>query len=830
MEDEGQIPGSSEFGTLLRRYRLAAGLSQEALAERARMSGHGVSALERGYRRTPQRETLGLLAGALALDDEQRLSFEAAATRVGVVRRGGSVGAGPWPDNTAANLPLALTSFVGREREIEEISTLVRAQRMVTLSGAGGVGKTQTALHVAAALRDTDAAAVCFVGLAPIANPSLVVTAIATAVGVRAVFDKPLLGTLVVYLKSRALLLILDNCEHVIGQTATISQALLADCPRVRILATSREPLRAAGEYSYRLPSLRVPSPEVGPLSATDAAAYEAIVLFSDRARAVDHRFTLTDENAPILSDICRRLDGIPLAIELAAARVNVLTPRQLHERLDERFRVLTGGSRDALPRQQTLRALIDWSHDLLDEREQVLFRRLGIFVNGFTFEGAVAVGGGEQLGELEVFDVLASLVDKSLVLAESQGEAVRYRLLESTRAYASEKLDDASERDLVAGRHLRYLRDYFAALREGRERTARHADSSTELQVELEDLRWAFDDALARSDVVDGAELLADIGGIWRDVGLDAEGRARCEAYLTALATDQSRLRARLSTALSFLLLGTHTARAFELATQAVEQARASGDASLLAEALRLYALTATRLHRLGDAERALAQAEAIPATATLLRMNLLDARARLSESQGDLETAARMRERGRMEQRSLGNPRGERLAAANLAEVEHARGRTQRAIAIVREMLPELRSGADKHGLSLILQNLAGYLVAIDDLPGAAAAAREAIGIRAAREPDHTHVAIAIEHLALAEALRGDGVLAATLEGYADAVFGRHGYPRQLTESTTYDRLTALLREELAPDELARLTAAGAALTPEAAIALALEESQST
>ena len=295
--------------------------------------------------------------------------------------------------------------------------------------------------------------------------------------------------------------------------------------------------------------------------------------------------FSLTDDNAPVVTDICRRLDGIPLAIELAAARVKMLSPQQLRERLDERFRVLTGGSRDALPRHQTLRALIDWSYDLLDERERTLFRRLGIFVSGFTLEGAVAVGSGEDLDEGDVFDVLASLVDKSLVLAEPHGDAVRYRLLESTRAYASEKLADAGERDLIAGRHLRYLRDRFAELRERSQRTARLADLNAALQAELEDVRAALDDALARSEIIDGGELLANIAASWRAIGLDAEGMARSEAYLAALPADQSRLRARLSSALAHLLTDSgHKVRALELATQAVEQARASGDASSLA------------------------------------------------------------------------------------------------------------------------------------------------------------------------------------------------------------------------------------------------------
>ncbi len=613
-------------------------------------------------------------------------------------------------------------------------------------------------------------------------------------------------------LKGKQTLLVFDNCEHLIEPAARVLAAILRGCPKVKMLVSSRQALGIAGEVSYRMPSL---------------AGREAIALFAERARAADTRFTLTNENTPIVADICRRLDGIPLAIELAAARVKMLSPKQLRERLDERFRVLTGGDRTALPRHQTMRALIDWSYELLDERERTLFRRLGIFVNGFALEGAVAVGSGDDLDEFDVFDVLASLVDKSLVLAEPQDDSLRYGLLESTRAYASEKLDDSGERDFIVDRHLRYLRDRFAELSERHERTARRIDLVAALQTELDDVRFALDAALARSEVADGAELLANIYVSWQAIGLDTEGVARCEAYLARLPADHSRLRARLLAALSHLLGESgHKVRALEVATQAVEQARASGDNASLATALCRFAQQAMFFGRFDEAEPALIQAEAIPGTSTNLRLLLLETRAVLSHFRGDLETAARTWEQLRKEFGSLGNARGELVGAFNLAEAEHARGETQRAVAIVRETLPLARAGDDKGALALLLVNLAGYLAATDDLANAVEAAHESIGIHAAREPDHVRVAMAIEHLALAIALRGDRARAAILEGYADAAFARHGFEREFTETTTHDRLAALLRESLAADELTRLTAEGAALKPEAAIALTMEE----
>jgi predicted ATPase/class 3 adenylate cyclase len=725
-------------------------------------------------------------------------------------------------DHLSNNLPAQVSSFVGREAEIAAIDALIETHRLVTLVGSGGVGKTRLSLQVAANLLDGSGDGVWFIELAPLTRGDYIPSTVALALGLTLAPEGDPVEHLVRALKEKHALLVFDNCEHLVEPAACVISAVLHGAPKVKVLASSRQGLGVSGEATYQVPSLDLPT---------------GVGLFAERARAASATFSLADENAPIIADICRRLDGIPLAIELAAARVKMLSLKQLRDRLDERFRVLTGGSRDVLPRQQTLRALIDWSHDLLDERERALFRRLGIFVDGFTLEGAVAVGSpchpervilseveGRGIDEVDVFDVLASLVDKSLVLAEPRGDAVRYRLLESTRAYAAEKLDAVGERGLVAGRHLRYLRDRFAGMWERwQQRVGRSADIDAALQTDLDDVRLALGGALAPSSVIDGGELLANVEVGWQAIGLEAEGIEWCETYLEALPAGELRLRTRLSTTLAFFFSGYgHKARAFDLAAQALEHARKGGDASLLARTLLIYATEALSLNRLDDAEIALAESEAIPGTSGFPILSLR-IRARFSELRGDLDTATRMYEQIRRLREDF---REDQSVAANLAEIEHARGRTPQAIAIVRETLPAARSNADKHLLCSLLQNLAGYLVAVDDLPGAVAGAREAIGIYAAREPDDAHVAIGIEHLALVFALRAEVALAATLEGYADAALARYAFPREFTETTTHDRLTALLREGLAPDELARLSVEGAALTREAAIALALAE----
>jgi predicted ATPase/class 3 adenylate cyclase len=730
-------------------------------------------------------------------------------------------------DVLPTNLPLQRKSFVGREKEVAAIAALIATHRLVTLVGSGGVGKTRTSLQVAANLLDGSGDGVWFIELAPLASGDYIPSTVAQPLGITLPSEGHPVENLARALRAKHALLVFDNCEHLVEAAARVISAILRECPKIRILASSRQGLGIDGEETYRMPSLDVPL-AADRFDASQAIRSAAIALFVERALSADKTFSLTDENAATVADICRRLDGIPLAIELAASRVKILSPRQLRERLDERFRVLTGGSRDVLPRQQTLRALIDWSHDLLDERERVVFRRLGIFVNGFTLEGAVAVCGGEDLDEIDVIDVLASLVDKSLVLAEPEGDSLRYRLLESTRVYALEKLSDAGERELLATRHLQYLRERFAAMWAQTDRSGRAHEFVEAFAAELEDVRFALDGALARSDIVAGSALLAEIGGSWSNLGLDAEGITRCERYIASLPAGESRLLARLSGAFAFLLNECgQKIRAFEIAMEAVAHARNDGDSQTIAWALRHYGNAATRLSRFDDADAALTEAEAFHGASASLHLALLYVRAMLSICRGDLESAARMNEQLREAHRSLGNTHGERVAAGNLAETEHARGRTHLAITIFEEMLPALRSDKDRGRLATALNNLAGYRVAVGDLPGAVSAAREAIGLQAPTELDDVYVGIGIEHFALVAAVRGDFSRAAALEGYADAALQRQGFEREFTESTTYNRLTALLRDGLSPDELARLTAAGAALTPEAAIALTLEGS---
>ncbi|MGB6517464.1 MAG: helix-turn-helix domain-containing protein, partial [Candidatus Cybelea sp.] len=448
------------FGALLRQFRLDAGITQQELAERAKLSVEAVSTLERGTRTRPHRDTIALLGGALKLSPEREALL---GNAVGIAHpslqraRSETLTASLLrivsPDAHAVkhNLSRQLTSYIGRQSEIAEMAALLGEHPLATVVGAGGVGKTRFATEIGSLLLDGCPDGVWLVDLAPLADQTLVASAVLTALKLPSTTGNAL-DAVVAYLKARRLLLILDNCEHVIGGAHGVAATIVQSCPYVHILSTSREALGVDGERVFRLPSLTVPPNSRG--SAQAVQHYGAVALFVDRALAVDTGFALTDDNAPDVAEICRRLDGIPFAIELAAARVSVLAPRQIAERLDQRFRLLTGGDPRALPRHQTMTALIDWSYDLLTPRAQRFFECLSVFAGGCTLEAATVVCASDDEGDIEVVDLVEALVTKSLLVAELGGTQQRYRLLESSRRYARDKLVERNDWEGVARRH----------------------------------------------------------------------------------------------------------------------------------------------------------------------------------------------------------------------------------------------------------------------------------------------------------------------------------------------------------------------------------------
>ena len=344
------------------------------------------------------------------------------------------------------NLPAQLTSFVGRADQIDEVCALLRDNRLVTLTGAGGAGKTRLAIETAGQLAEEFEDGVWWIDLAPVADPVVVPVTIARTLGLPDQPGRSPMETVLRFFSDGKLLLLLDNCEHLLDVCGETITTLLNGCPRLTILATSRETVSVAGEVTWRVPSLSVDQ--------------EAVSLFVDRARQARPTFRAAGEDADLVADICRRLDGMPLAIELAAARVRALSLRQIADSLNDRFRLLTGGARNVLRRQQTLRASVDWSHALLTDAERTLFRRLGVFMGGFDLEAAQAVAAITEAEQFQILDQLSLLVDKSLVTADDESGVMRFRLLETMRQYALEKLSESGEADEVRDRH----RDYYVA------------------------------------------------------------------------------------------------------------------------------------------------------------------------------------------------------------------------------------------------------------------------------------------------------------------------------------------------------------------------------
>ena len=383
-----------------------------------------------------------------------------------------------FPEISAAqHLPAQLTSFVGRDTEMVEVRGLLAEHRLVALTGAGGAGKTRLALQVAAAVADGYSDGAWYVDLAPITDPELVPLTVARAFGLPDQPGRSPRNALVQFIGARQILLVLDNCEHLLDASADVAAALLGACPGLMLLATSREPIGVAGEVTWRVPSLSL--------------ADDAMRLFNDRAGHARPGFSIDDDNAATVAEICRRLDGMPLAIELAAARVRALSPKEILAGLQDRFRLLTGGSRTAVRRQQTLQASVDWSHALLTEPERILFRRLAVFLGGFDLEACQEVVADRDLARHQVLDVLALLVDKSLVIAETNGGPTRYLLLETMRQYAQEKLSESAEVVAVRDRH----RDHYTAMA-----MALDAPGNSDMELlldqgetEIDNLRAAF-------------------------------------------------------------------------------------------------------------------------------------------------------------------------------------------------------------------------------------------------------------------------------------------------------------------------------------------------
>jgi predicted ATPase/DNA-binding NarL/FixJ family response regulator len=741
----------------------------------------------------------------------------------------------PKPETSVGarhNLPVALTPCIGREQDVDAVVRLLAATRLLTLTGSPGVGKTRLALEVAGGLVSMFPDGVWMVELAPLADAALVPQAVATALGVREQPHRSVLDTLAAAGRDRQLLLVLDNCEHLVDACASLTNALLQVCPGLVILATSREPLGIAGETAWRVPSLAIPDVDgPSPVGSADESALSesaAVRLFVERARAARPTFVLTEPYARPVARICHRLDGIPLALELAAARVTALSVEQIADRLDDRFGLLTGGNRTALPRQRTLRAAVDWSYDLLSEAEQALLRRLAVFAGGWSLEAAEAICAGLEIDSFEVLDLLQRLVERSLVVAEAHADGSnRYDMLEMLQQYALDRLTEHGEASEAYGLHAAY----FLALAEQAERELRgpgEREWSARLEREYENLRAALRWCLDRAEAEQALRLGSALWRFWSIRGHLVEGLAWLEQALalggdggeSRAATETVRARAgALNGAGNLALVRGEHARAAEYHEASLALRRQLGDTTG----------EATSLHNLGLAARsrgdrdlaracfnqglALFQSLGETRNAGLSLLNL----GRMSHDEGDQERATALVSEALALFRAVGSAQGVATALNKLGELARDRGDFAAAVRCHDEALALHRDRDDSWGIGLSLSGLARTALAQRDHGRAIALAGQGLrllkDIGADRDTAATLVILAIAGCATGRAVVSTRLLGAVQRAFPDGSAIR-------AEQASFEQALAAAQAALRGDAFSRAWAEGQRLTLDEAV----------
>jgi predicted ATPase/DNA-binding winged helix-turn-helix (wHTH) protein len=726
-------------------------------------------------------------------------------------------------DRKRTNLPELLSSFVGRERELAELKQRLPTTRLLTLTGVGGIGKTrlaqQAAAEVLAAYRD----GVWFVDLAPLRDPALVPSALAQVLQVTESAGQPLVNALCNHLRTKETLLILDNCEHVLDACARLAEVLLRETAQVTMLATSREPLHLTAEHSYPLAPLPLPDPQA---DAQSIARSDAVQLFVKRARQHRPHFDLQGQRARSVAEICVRLDGIPLALELAAARVAVLPVEQIVRLLDQRFRLLTSGNRE-LPRHQTLRAMLDWSFELLDDAEKAVFARLSVFAGGWTLAAATEVCCGAPIAKDEMVYVLIGLIEQSLVVADEDGD--RYRMLETVREYAKERLAGGSAADAVRHRHRH--RDYFLALAEEVEPKLMGADQATWLQgldEEHDNLRLALEWSLVNVGSEAGFRLCGALHWFWIVRGHRAEGRAWCERILGKSGGEErtpERAKALNATGLLAYHQGDFSA------------ARAGYEESLaIRRKLNDRGGIATSLNNVGNLT--LDQGD-LPAAKALFEESLAIARqlgdrrlmtytlgnlGTVAFHQNDYPVARTLYEECLATLRELEDRVRIAIVLNNLGELTFEQGDYAAARALHEESLAIRRELDDPGGIAFSMKNLGEVAFEVGEFRIAGGLYKEGLAIRR-KLGDREGIAYVLEGHAAVLAALGDCLHAARIGGAAQRLREEIGAPLLPNERTRYDRRIAAARTALG-DGLAfdRAWKEGRALTLERAIELAL------
>ena len=719
----------------------------------------------------------------------------------------------PIGEEAPSNLPAQLTSFVGRDQDLAELRSLVTKSRLVTLVGPGGIGKTRLSVQAANSLRSEFKDGVWFIDLASVSETPYIVSTIASALGISAAsLDRPLQETLITAIQKRQMLIVLDNCEQIIPALAPIVVALLQTCSGIRMLCTSREPLKTEGEDVMRLSGL----PEA-----------DAVRLFMERARAADKHFETSDRNVQVTAEICRRLDGIPLAIELAAPRASALSLRRLQQRLDEHFRILTSGNTMTLPRHKTMHALIDWSYDLLSPEEQRLLRVAGVFVGGFTLEAAAALYVDAPNGDA-VLDLLSSLIAKSLVQIEADPERERYSLLQITQQYALEKLDEAGELADARERH----GQHFLNLAKAADETHGSANAREWLQryrLEMDNMRTAVEHCYALGDTLSGAALIAAMRELWLEIGPYAEGLHRAERAVQVLG-DDAPLAVRAGLWLTIGQLGNLlylTAHARESSQKAADAFETLKDESHLAYALQTLGFSLIRSGLHDEAESMLVRAQTLAEQRGNRRViaRALLRRAHNASATGEAERALPLYERCLQISRTIEDDLYVGYVLGHLAIAYFRLGDLPHSASYGREAQEIFQRRKDAAKESNALANLAETYFAQGDFTQAKETARTAIG-KALESESTVNALQALQHLAAIAAAEQHSRKAARLIGYADAVYGRLGTVFGDDATNTRDQAMESLQEQLTHAELQGLLNEGAALSADEAYALAVSE----
>lgn len=771
------------FGDALRYQRRAAGLTQEELAERAGLSVRSISGWERGEASTPRRDTLHLLVGALGLSGSDRQRFEALVVRPRTPARPHvewalAASVDHNPEAPPHNLGRAFTSFVGRERDVAELGSLVVATPLITLVGAGGVGKTRLAQELVRSEAAHFGDGAWLVELSELTNAADVPDAIAAAVGLRAGAARTPMRVLTDYLSRRHLLLVLDNCEHLVRGCAKLVADLLQVCPHLHVVATSREPLAINGEIIWLVRPLEVPD-LARSHTAAQLARTSAVRLFVERASAVNPGFGLTDANAVTVARICIALDGIPLAVELAAPLTRVLSLDQISERLGGDAELLRASSRDSTPRHRTIRATVDWSYDLLQETEQTLLRRLAVFAGGWTLEMAEHVCAGGRIQSPDILDLLAQLVDKSMVIADPARSQTRFRLLAPIRQYALDRLELSGEAEEFAARHAGLLLSMPVSGEIPDDFGPQEIASLDRYESEHANIRAALRWALDHGEINTALRAAALLFRFWERRGHLREGCAWLEEALAQPGAERSRARATALNALAFLYWRVgDVERAQPVAEQALVLNREQDDPVGLAFALGNLGVIAYARDDPGAGVHWLEQSLAVVRRTgyrtwlsvvltflgrSLLRLNgPTDARAPelLRESLALAEDA--------QARYAIGH------ALLALGDVEWRRAHPHEALGFWHRALQVQAELADRRGMVASLERLAWGLVAtgLFDaavwLLGASDAQRHVLGITLKHEQQVDHD----RQLAEAQAALEDDFNAAWVTGEASSV----------------------------------------------------------